>query len=568
MATNKLSSSTSETGRNYIVTENNPWFGSTYTSYDTNEGGGYHFRKYPDGTFKMFDGRTGDYETVSDPEQIDYLKNRSSVLEQNSKNERVNLLGWMMPNRLLNTKFGNYIGHLENGGTMNYAQYLQDGGNVSQEDSQLQEIVPAFKKNPKAIISQILESQGITDPNKAKQKIPEIIQQFAEIAEQTQDSELGEIVSELFGEIGLLKCGGRVRAKIKKARCGKKLENGDKINKAKCGKKLENRTKVKKARCGKKFENGDKIPMAKKGTCPCQLKRVGGRLIEVDCNGIPVAKNGTVLYAKEGDAVKNYMTTKPITNAAPFSDQWFGDLGKAFVDRMNRWQNNLQQNNPSFWGNPTTVKKVTTVETTQPSVGSEAWKAQQRINQETYYNTPEGQKAVAKADEEIAKKQVAAEAERRTQEAAARRNAFGAGKQGTFGGLTYDEALKRQREMQMAKAQGFNVDLGRWGADGKWGRQSSGEWDRYQKWKADQAAAQELATMKAENANLTKLVEPQKKYFFAGSKDLLNIPASKVEVTVPSVNKFIAANVGDSNIRLASKYLQSGGKMTYADYLK
>lgn len=151
------------------------------------------------------------------------------------------------------------------GGAMNYTQYLQGGGNVSQEDSQLQEIVSAFKENPKAIISQILESQGITDPNQAKQAIPAIIQQFAEIAEQTQDGELGEVISELANEIGLLKCGGKVRAKVKKARCGKKLNKGS------------------------------KIPTEKKGGCPCQYRRVGGRLQLVDCNGIPVAKEGAVL---------------------------------------------------------------------------------------------------------------------------------------------------------------------------------------------------------------------------------------------------------------------------------
>lgn len=66
------------------------------------------------------------------------------------------------------------------------------------------------------------------------------------------------------------------------------------------------------------------------------------------------------------------------------------------------------------------------------------------------------------------------------------RNNFGEGKQGKFGGLTYNEALARQKEMQEAKAQGFNVDLGRWGADGKWGNQSQKEWERYQLWKTRQ----------------------------------------------------------------------------------
>lgn len=528
----------------------NPLYRDTVAKFDLKQPNGFYqsyeavftpkSRKY----IKLGDGSRTDDQIITDEDRL-------KILEESVAPKIVEQAQYPLWYRAFKG-IKNIITKKEFGGTMNYAQYLQDGGEAPMSDEQaleLQkqkdaELIETIKQNPDSL-PKMIEEYG--------EDAPSFVKHIVDLATENQDRDLAELIAPFAEQLNIFKCGGKVRAKVKKA----------------CG--------------GKKLEKGAKVPMAKKGICPCQLKRVGGRLIEVDCNGIPVAKNGAVLYARDGDVVKNYMTEKQYSPS-----EVIGTIGSVipgynlfvrndvdgkivsgwnkFVNRMNRWERGLQQADSDFWGTPASVKKE--VAANQPAVESPEWLAQQRKNQEVYLQTPEGQAAVAKADEEIAKKQAAAEAERRAQEVAARRNAFGAGKQGTFGGLTYDEALKRQREMQAAKAQGFNVDLGRWGADGKWGRQSSGEWERYQKWKADQTAAQELANMKAENTNLTKLVEPQKKYFFAGSEDLLNVPASKVEVTVPSVNKFIAANVGDSNIRLASKYLQSGGKMTYADYLK
>lgn len=49
-------------------------------------------------------------------------------------------------------------------------------------------------------------------------------------------------------------------------------------------------------KCGgrvKKKQLGEKIMRAKKASCGCQLKKVGGRLIEVDsCTGLPIHRNG------------------------------------------------------------------------------------------------------------------------------------------------------------------------------------------------------------------------------------------------------------------------------------
>lgn len=72
-------------------------------------------------------------------------------------------------------------------------------------------------------------------------------------------------------------------------------------------------------KCGgrvKKKALGSKLIKAKKASCGCQLKKVGGRLIEVDgCTGLPVHKTGDkIQYAKFGDGIKRFFTN--FANAA------------------------------------------------------------------------------------------------------------------------------------------------------------------------------------------------------------------------------------------------------------
>lgn len=436
---------------------------------------------------------------------------------------------------------------------MNYTQYLQGGDSIQapmsdeqtlaiqkQKDAQAAE---AIKSNP-SILDKAIQDYG--------EDAPAFIKHMIDVAAENQDEQLLEILkpyAEKFN-ISAFRCGGKVRAKVKKAKCGKKMEKGGE-------------TPIKKEAKGGK-------------PCPCTLHKVGGKLIEVDCNGIPVAKNGAVLYAKPGnqlppatasEGVKNYMTAKPISKAMTFSDQWFGDLGKAFVNKMNNWQQNLQQKNPDFWGASASVKKEVT--SNEPVVESPEWLAQQRKNQQAHYQTPEGQ--------------AEAEAARKAQEEAARiaaireRNTFGAGKQGKFGGLTYDEALARQNEMLAAKDQGFNVDLGRWGTDGKWGNQSRSEWERYQQWKADQ----ELAALKTQNSRLQR-IKP-------AALNPTRITVDNSTATAPLAVTRNGDIVRTSSLtpgqalsqlntpaweeytrRLRQGILSSknGGKMSYADYLK
>ncbi len=134
----------------------------------------------------------------------------------------------------------------KNGMKMNYSQYLQAGGTAEDQTQQIvAQVIAALKQDPEATMKKL-------------QEMGEQGKQLFELALQA-DPELQEMFSQS------MKCGGAVRAKVKKAKCGKKLENGDKIQKASTG-------------------------------CTCQLKRVGGKLIEVDsCTGLPIHKSGGVM---------------------------------------------------------------------------------------------------------------------------------------------------------------------------------------------------------------------------------------------------------------------------------
>ena len=157
----------------------------------------------------------------------------------------------------------------ENGGNMNYYQYLQEGGAAEDQMGQVvSQVIAALKQNPEETLKKLREmgEQG---------------EQLFEMAVQS-DPELQEMFSQS------MKCGGKVRPKVKKDKCGGKV-----------------RPKVKKAKCGKKLQEGDKIKKVSTG-CSCQLKKVGGRLIEVDsCTGMPIHRDGGVMKFRPGGWFKN-----------------------------------------------------------------------------------------------------------------------------------------------------------------------------------------------------------------------------------------------------------------------
>ena len=145
------------------------------------------------------------------------------------------------------------------------------------------------------------------------------------------------------GEIPEEKCGGTAK-KMRKAVCkAKKCKEGDKLTDtqkfllgAKCGCKVKKTKKCENGdtldnwedplsvKCGgkakkvKKGENGVQLPKGAHGrvwskstsavfakggnTCPCALKRVGGKIVTVDsCTGLPIHKNGgNVNYLQTG----------------------------------------------------------------------------------------------------------------------------------------------------------------------------------------------------------------------------------------------------------------------------
>lgn len=125
------------------------------------------------------------------------------------------------------------------GGNMNYASYLEGGGAAPQNAA------PQVSKEDIAeVITAALNGTGET-----KQKATKALQ------EMMQDASLAPLVEQVMSEMGIpsQKCGGRV----------------------------------------KKKEMGSKLVKAEKAKCGCALKKVGGRLIEVDtCTGLPIHRNG------------------------------------------------------------------------------------------------------------------------------------------------------------------------------------------------------------------------------------------------------------------------------------
>ena len=175
----------------------------------------------------------------------------------------------------------------KNGMKMNYSQYLQAGGTAEDQTQQIvAQVVAALKQDPETTMKKL-------------QEMGEQGKQLFELALQA-DPELQEMFSQS------MKCGGKVRAKVKKAKCGKKLENGDKIQKASTG-------------------------------CTCQLKRVGGKLIEVDsCTGLPIHKSGGIMKFAPGGSFK-------IQNGQSLSD--VGLDSNYFMDRSGR--NTLYYRDPN-----------------------------------------------------------------------------------------------------------------------------------------------------------------------------------------------------------------------------
>ena len=94
-------------------------------------------------------------------------------------------------------------------------------------------------------------------------------------------------------------CGCKVK-KTKKCEKGDTLDNCEDPLSVKCGgkakkvKKGENGIQLPKGAHGRVWSKYTSAVFAKGGnTCPCALKRVGGKIVTVDsCTGLPIHKNG------------------------------------------------------------------------------------------------------------------------------------------------------------------------------------------------------------------------------------------------------------------------------------
>lgn len=355
---------------------------------------------------------------------------------------------------------------------MNYAQYLQQGGQTPSIEEQVASLVQAAIQGDQQANDQI--NQIMQAAEQGDQKAQQLAQLIQQVAQKLQDE-----------RPEAMKCGGKVRSKMKKA-CGGKVK-----------------AKVKKASCGKKMEKGGETPIKKEAKggkpCPCTLHKVGGKLIEVDCNGIPVAKNGTKIVYSQTPATNTAgwllvpQTQTNILDPHKYEDpllnhqyeyQRYSKQKQAEEKRKQEmadseaWRNSFNAGGINYNGK---LPNFYTTNAMKKEPLPNIW-----IQNAENYNKQAKEYATQKLNEQYPKL-----IQKKEQPQTTWRDTFGAGKSGKFGGLTYDEAIARQKEM--AAAQGFNANFGK--QDGMWGQKSKAEWERYQAWKQQQA---DLAQRKAD----------------------------------------------------------------------
>lgn len=175
-----------------------------------------------------------------------------------------------------------------------------------------------------ALIEKVVQSQGQDQA---------ALQQLVQLAEEGNE-EAAAFLQELQGQSPAMKCGGRV----------------------------------------KKKQLGEKIVKSKKASCGCQLKKVGGRLIEVDgCTGLPVHRTGAAIKKFEKPASplgnvyvgygSNTISTNPNHSYAGEKGN-FGNLGdyQYYIDRDGRntlyamgKDGKYYMGKKGFWANGTTL---------------------------------------------------------------------------------------------------------------------------------------------------------------------------------------------------------------------
>lgn len=177
---------------------------------------------------------------------------------------------------------------------MKWLNKFENGGSMEQGDNQIRKVISGLTalvkraknkdEEAKAQIAAILEDEQAANMlNVVRQMVPELIEEMEAIISTPMAKNGGELEY-----IHTLKCGGKTKKVSKK-------EKGDKVT--------------------------TKTSYLKKGkpVCPCSLKRIGGTIIEVDCEGVPVHKiGGRVQKFEDGKTIWqkwwNKITEKPITS--------------------------------------------------------------------------------------------------------------------------------------------------------------------------------------------------------------------------------------------------------------
>lgn len=318
----------------------------------------------------------------------------------------------------------------------------------------------------------------------------------------------------------------------------------------------ERRAAVVREKCGgsvKKKETGDKITRKKvmaKGGCSCVLKKVGGKLVEVDsCTGLPIHRNGGMVKKfQEPSEPLPYIKGDQIKDAYLHTDghnQYYKIYNGSLYSRQTPWiGNHISSMRRMSWSDldPKVAKSMGLI-----AAGNGKFYKKGNDGLYTYYgdgvqfnqdqkfaridnNTWAGNWGAKDAIWDPANKTWVRDGytydgtkgwiantndsdlnagDQGSQLQTTWRDTFGAGKAGKFGGKTYDEALALQNEM--LNADWFDANLGtsgttKRGDDGMWGATSQKEYARYlaeKQRREEQAAA--AAAAEAEKQELNNL---------------------------------------------------------------
>lgn len=319
---------------------------------------------------------------------------------------------------------------------------LQNGASAQGTESLAEQVLAALK-------------QG-ANPNEILSTLEELVK-----SGQVSEDELAEAAQVLQEySASSMKCGGKVRSKVKKCACGKKMQMGAEIKKAKKG-------------------------------CACELKRVGGKLIEVNsCTGLPVHRNGGTIRSFQTGGQPGYIYVKQGSSYVDPTYEHNKDSRASefdfYMDRDGR--NGLYARSKS---DPSKIyfSKNHFFDILGGGDQFDSWEelSGDKLAAAAGYFDPTKDNYVStdsKSGKMHVQKTGTYQPGTNTAQAQAAQAAQAAQTTRTSGsGISNSEALARQQEM--LNAQGFNAQLrGRNnGADGIWGSSSQSEWERYQQWK-------------------------------------------------------------------------------------